>query len=238
MTRNRLTLPKLVVLGVIIMALSGGYAIAVWVEKATNEEQRADQAEQTTEQVVQPAESLADRVRAACRAERADPETNALREAGLCASADKTKAAIKDAPTTTTTPTQTEFVPIPGPRGPGPTLAQIGRAVSAAIDDVVSAQIDEAVGEQIGPALIAACGGSCKGEKGDAIKGEKGDSVTGPKGADAPRVRSIACDGTTGVFTFTDDSSIRVSDMCAGPAPAEPAPEPEPEPGDSGLLTP
>lgn len=235
MTRSRLTLPKLVVLGVIIMALSGGYAIAVWVEKATNEEQRADQAEQTTEQVVQPAESLADRVRAACRAERADPETNALREAGLCASADKTKAAIKDAPTTTTTPTQTEFVPIPGPPGPGPTLAQIGRAVSAAIDDVVSAQIDEAVGEQIGPALIAACGGSCNGTNGtDGADGGAGKD--GANGKDAPRVRSISCDGTTGVFVFTDDSTIRVSDMCAGPTPAEPAPEPEPD--DSGLLTP
>lgn len=234
MTRSRLTLPKLVVLGVIIMALSGGYAIAVWVEKATNEEQRADQAEQTTEQVVQPAESLADRVRAACRAERADPEANDLREAGLCASADKAKAAIKDAPTTTTTPTQTEFVPIPGPRGPGPTLAQIGRAVSAAIDDVVSAQIDEAVGEQIGPALIAACGGSCNGTNGtDGTDG--GPGKDGTNGKDAPRVRSIACDGTTGVFTFTDDSTIRVSDMCAGPPPA---PEPEPEPDDSGLLTP
>lgn len=224
MTHSRLTLPKLVVFGVILMALTGGYALAVWVEKATNEEQRADRAEQTTEKVVEPAESLADRVRAACRSDEGSDDTSAA----ICAAAEKTKAAINDAPTTASTPqTRTELVPVPGRRGPGPTLAQIGRAVSEVIDDVVSAQIDEAVAEQIGGALLEACGGSCNGK--DAVSPPApADGKDGADGKDAPRVRSIACDGTTGVFTFTDDSTIRVSDMCDEPALIEPEPAPEP----------
>lgn len=218
----------------ILMALVTALGITTGVllldqrEQTTVANAKTDAAEKTTEKVVEPAESLADGVRAACRSTKPEDDTSAA----ICAAAEKTKAAIKDAPDTDASAqrTQTELVPVQGPRGPGPTLAQIGRAVNSAIDDVVSAQIDEAVAEQIGGALLEACGGSCNGKDGISppAPADGKDGTNGTDGKDAPRVRSIACDGTTGVFTFTDDSTIRVSDMCDEPDLLEPDPAPEP----------
>ena len=227
MTRSRLTLPKLVVIGVVLMALSGGYALATWVDRATT-------AEKAGAVVATEGDDLATRVLEACRT--GGEAAAALADTRACEQAGKTRETIEEQPvepdpSAAAPPVSDQVVRLPGtqgPRGPGPTLAQIGRAVAAVIDDVVADQIDQAVQDQIDAAVARNCGGSCKGEKGDSIKGDKGDSVTGPAGADAPRVRSIACDDTTGVFTFTDDSTIRVDGMCDEPGPLEPAPEPTP----------
>jgi hypothetical protein len=49
-----------------------------------------------------------------------------------------------------------------------------------------------------------------KGDTGD--KGDKGD-----KGDPAPKVTNVTCNGTTGVFTFSDSSTYSVDNMCAAP---------------------
>jgi hypothetical protein len=51
-------------------------------------------------------------------------------------------------------------------------------------------------------------------------KGDTGDK--GDPGKDAPKITSITCDDTTGIFTFDDSSTIRVDNMCASHLPPTP----------------
>lgn len=209
MTRSRLTLPKLVVLGVIVMALSGGYALHEWVDRATSEAQRADQAEQATEQVVEPAESMADRVRAECRSD--EPGTDI--DAEICAAAERTKAAIKDAPSTPgnntqAAPQQTRYVPVPGPRG----LRGLPGGDGEDGDD----------SRTPGPAGAPGADSTVPGPTGPAgpagPKGEPGESITGPQGAPGSPgigITDVACTGgltpMSFTFTYSDGSTQTVT---------------------------
>lgn len=220
-----------------VMWAAGSYILN---DAKNDEAQRADVAETTGKVVATEGDDLAARVQAACR--KGGDAAKALADLDACAQANKTRETIKDAPVepeATPVPQQARYVPVPGSRGPGPTLAQIGRAVARVIDDVVADQIDEAVADQLQAALLRACGGSCNGVSPAPAK----DGKDGTNGKDAPRIVSIACDDTTGIFTFDDGSAIRVAQMCADePDPLEPDPgpdpQPEPSPDDSGLLTP
>lgn len=115
------------------------------------------------------------------------------------------------------------LVQVPGPRGPGPTMAQLGRLVSAQIDDV----------------LVKVCGGSCNGKTGKAgangadseipgpagppgpvgPKGDGGsDGSDGSNGADGSNgrgIESLSCSTlapeTTFTITFTDGTSQTIT---------------------------
>ncbi len=52
----------------------------------------------------------------------------------------------------------------------------------------------------------------CRGMNGESITG-----AAGSNGQDAPSITNIECDGSTGVFTFSNDSVIEVADMCTAP---------------------
>lgn len=107
---------------------------------------------------------------------------------------------------------------IPGPPGKdGPSLAQVVHQLIPDIGDVIRME-------------FAACvsSGRCVGPKGD-------NGANGTNGADAPRITSITCDGSTGRFTMSDGGTFTVAGMCAGsssnPLPdPDPTPEPEPTP--------
>lgn len=220
MTRSRLTLPKVILFGVVVMALSGGYAIHEWVDRATSEAQRADQAEKATEQVVEPAESMADRVRAECRSD--EPGTDI--DAEICAAAERTKAAIKDAPAATTNdtqaaPRQTRYVPVPGPRGLRGLPGGDGEDGEDGADSTTPGPsgapgADSTVPGPPGPAGPAGPPG---------VAGSNG--ADGADGAPGRGVAEVACTGgltpMTFTFTYSDGTSQTVTCGTLEPLPAE-----------------
>lgn len=98
-------------------------------------------------------------------------------------------------------PPAVRYVPVPGPRGPvgpvGPASKIPGPAGTSGKDAAPAQDGKEGPQGPVGPA------------------GPQGDP--GKDGKDAPTITDIKCDGSTGVFTFSDGNTINVANMCAAP---------------------
>jgi hypothetical protein len=126
---------------------------------------------------------------------------------------------------------------IQGPPGPAPSTSQLMNQIMQALNAIIP------TGRLTGPAgERGEAGTSTNGKDGESITGPQGppgpqgeagpkgdtgdrgpagtDGSTGQNGEDgapAPTVTGIVCDGSTGIFTFSNGSNISVADMCQGP---------------------
>lgn len=178
----------------IVGGLFGGYALATF-------QQRASVAEETSEQIAAPAQSLAEEVEEACRVEDEDEETDALRDAGLCDRAGQVKDAIEDAPVEPAP----SIRPAPGAAGTPGARGPAGQAG----DGPTPSQVLDAVEATISAALSEVCGGTCVGPRGPAgqdgndgapseVPGPAGPrGETGPQGPQGPAGED-GDDGSTG----------------------------------------
>lgn len=216
MTRRRIPLSKVTVAGVVIMAITCGSAITLWVDRALTAEQEKDA-------IAGPALSLAEEVRTACAVESNDPDRDALRAAGLCDSANATKRAIEDTPAAASDPS-TRYVPVPGPRGfpglPGVGIdGEDGRNGRDGADSTIP-----------GPAGAPGASGAdstVPGPQGPAGPAGK-DGTDGRNGTDGAPGRGLAAVTCTGgltpiTFTFTYSDGTTETVTCGE---LEPVPTP------------
>lgn len=118
-----------------------------------------------------------------------------------------------------------------GARGPSPTMSQLIPMVREAVNQFCSDNNCKGSKGDPGNSVKGDPGESIKGDTGDTgsagAKGDKGDTgakgergepgTPGQNGTDAARVTNIACEGSTGVFTFSDSTMFRVDNMCQQP---------------------
>ena len=215
---RRLTRPwVLVFVLTTVIALSGGYAIATYFQRATSAEAGEQRAQETTASIAGPASSLSADVKAACDSD----EAGALTDLGInCGAADQTQDAIDEAPAQVV---QGPTGPV-GPAGPAVAIGQIRSAVAAfcsANDDCVGpAGRDGTDGEDSTVAGPRGATGDAstvpgpRGPAGESVKGDPGTNGTnGTDGRDAPVITSSSCNEDNQiVLAFDNDTSIVVAD--------------------------
>lgn len=197
----------------IVAAAALAFSITGFVEARDSAQTGEQTAQQETRDIKLPADDLVNRVLEACKGD--NPRAKGVRDAGLCGQASETKAQIKQVITRPARPGAT------GDRGPAGIAGALGLEGPRGLRGLPGGPGMNGSDGQTG-----APGESIKGESGvdgkDGAAGKDGSDAT--NGKDAPTITNITCDATTGVFTFSNDSTIRVDNMCAAPLVPVPAP--------------